>query len=96
MEEVINKLLSEKGIYPEDSGYEVEKERLTGIVQERMADAMIDAVVEEDRLKMLKEALETEPDNAEKIRDILLGSELKTGVLEEAVNELRQEYLEEK
>jgi len=96
MDEVINKLLSEKGFNPGDAGYDDEKERLTELVENKMSEAMVDAIIETDRLEMLRKVLKEEPDNAEKIQEIALGSELRVEVLENAMNELRKEYLEAK
>ena len=96
MDEVINKLLTEKGYHPEDDGYDEEKERLTAYVEDKLADAMVDAIVEEDRLMMLKKVLTEEPENAEKIREVVQGSEIKVKVLEEAMENIRKEYLEGK
>ena len=96
MDEVINKLLTEKGYHPGDDGYDEEKERLTAYVEDKLADAMIEAIVEEDRLEMLKKVLTEDPENTEKIREIVQGSEVKVGVLEKAMENIRKEYLEEK
>ena len=96
MDEVVNKLLTEKGYHPGTDGYDEEKERLTEYVEDKLADAMIDAIVEEDRLEMLKKVLTEEPENGEKIREIVEGSEIKVGVIEAAMADIRKEYLEDK
>ena len=91
MDEVIKQLLAEKGYKPEDEKYGEEKERLTEFVEKRIAEAVIDAMIEEDRLVLLNKALEK--GDAEGAKKIAEESELSTKVMEDAWKNIREEYL---
>ena len=93
MDEVIKQLLAEKGYKPEDEKYSEEKKRLTEFVEQRMAEAVVDAIVDPGRVEMLNEAIDREDyEGAKKIAE---ESDLETRVFEEVWKDIREEYLGE-
>lgn len=95
MDEVIQKLLAEKGWYPGKFGYDEEKEKITEGLLRKVAEVLPEAMIEEDKKDKLIEAMSEEPMDEKKVEQIIAHSEIRTDIMRKVIDDYRKEYLEE-
>ena len=94
-DEVIERLLKKKGILESDGNYEEERIKLQERLEDTMAQAMVEAMVEPDRVEKLRTLINGGADSDE-IEKFFEESEIDTKAVFEAFSKFENEYLEEK